>query len=50
MRFHAVIFGLCSDDGEITRHRADIFGDRHLVIIEHDYELSCVLPALFKAS
>ena len=38
VRFHAVIFGFCSDDGEITRHRADIFGDRHLVIIEHDYE------------
>ena len=38
VRFHAVIFRLCSDDGKITRHRADIFGDRHLVIIEHDYE------------
>ena len=38
MRFHAVIFGFCSDDGEITRHRADIFGDRHLVVVEHDYE------------
>ena len=38
VRFHAVIFRFRSDDGEITCHRADIFGDRHLVIIEHDYE------------
>lgn len=50
VRFHAVIFGLCSDDGKITRHEPTFSEIDISLSLSTIMSLSCVLPALFKAS
>lgn len=50
VRFHAVIFRFRSDDGKITRHEPTFSEIDISLSLSTIMSLSCVLPALFKAS
>src|SRR5919204_1684320 len=46
---YAIVQGISLDRREILRHRADIRCDRHLVVIEHDDEITLGMPRVVQA-